>query len=196
LIPFSTFWAKWRRVASKYRNIPLITAVVRLREVVRNKVTASASFGRTESKEGKEAVMKRIRLLVLLSALAIALPIGVLSGIAKAGSTGNSSEIVINENAQYDVLGNVVHVGLRARCPVGLPGTIEVHLTQDPPETTMHAEGTSLVKQVVCDGQNHTVGATIFGANFDAGRAYATAVFLTGGTDADARWIKIIVMPG
>jgi hypothetical protein len=140
--------------------------------------------------------MKRIRLLILLSVLAVALPVGILSGIAKATPSADGSEIVINENAQYDVVGSVVHVGLRARCPVGLPGTIEVNLTQDPPETTMHAEGTNLAKQVVCDGQNHTVGVTIFGANFDAGRAYATAVFLTGGTDKDARWIKIIVMPG
>jgi hypothetical protein len=142
--------------------------------------------------------MKRIRLLVLLSALAIALPFGVISGVAKAGgNTGNSSEIVINQHAQYDVLGNVVHVGLRARCPASpIPGTITVHLEQDPPETTMHAEGDNLVKQVVCDGQNHTVGATIFGANFDAGRAYATAAFLSGGTDTDAKWINIIVMPG
>jgi hypothetical protein len=60
----------------------------------------------------------------------------------------------------------------------------------------MHAEGDSLVKEVVCDGQNHTVGATIFGANFDAGRAYATAAFLAGGTDTDAKWINIVVMPG
>ena len=141
--------------------------------------------------------MKRIRLLVLLSALVIALPLGILSGVAKATGTSNSSEIVINQNSQYDALGGIIHVGLRVRCPASpLTGTISVHVEQDPPETTMHAEGTNLVKQVVCDGQNHTVGATIFGANFDAGRADATAAFVSGGTDTDAKSINIIVMPG
>jgi hypothetical protein len=155
--------------------------------------------------------MKRIRLLVLLSALAIALPVGVLSGIAKAtGSTGSTSSLSINQNAQYDVLGNVIHVGLRARCPVTpdpvtgdpLPGTIHVRVVQDPPESTMHTEGDSLVKQVVCDGQTHTVGATIFDPlfteGFDAGRAYATAdfTFPPSATATAASWINIIVMPG
>jgi hypothetical protein len=142
--------------------------------------------------------VKRIRLLILLSVLAMALPVGLLSGVAKAtGSTGSTSQLSINQNAQFDVLGTIVHVGLRARCPASpLPGTIEVHLTQDPPEATVHAEGDSLVKEVVCDGQTHTVGASVFGANFDAGRAYATATFTFGGTASAASWINIIVMPG
>jgi hypothetical protein len=148
--------------------------------------------------------MKRIRLLILLSVLALILPVGLLSGIAKATGDDGSS-LSINQNAQYDVEGSVVHVGLRARCPfIGtdpitgdpLPGAIDVHLVQDPPETTMHAEGDTIVKQVVCDGQTHTVGATVFGINFDAGRAYATATFTFGGTASAARWINIIVMPG
>jgi hypothetical protein len=148
--------------------------------------------------------MKRIRLLVLLSALAIALPVGILSGVAKAtGSTGSTASLTINQNAQFDVLGNVIHVGLRARCPASnLPGTIHVHVVQDPPETVVHTEGDSLVKEVVCDGQTHTVGATIFNplldvGGFDAGRAYATAEFVAPmGAASDARWINIIVMPG
>jgi hypothetical protein len=140
--------------------------------------------------------MKRIRLLILISALAIALPIGVLSGVAKAGSTGSTSSITINQNAQYDAFGGIVHVGMRVRCPVGPLGTITVTVKQDPPETTFHSEGTNLVKSVVCDGQTHSVGATVLGANFDAGRAYASAAFVSGGAAADARWINIIVMPG
>jgi hypothetical protein len=140
--------------------------------------------------------MKRIRLLILLSVLALALPVGILTGIAKAAPSPDGSEIIINQNAQYDAIGGIIHVGMRVRCPAGLPGTIEVSVKQDPPETAMHAEGTSLAKQVVCDGQNHTVGVTVAGFNFDAGRALATATFLTGGTDADTRWINIIVMPG
>jgi hypothetical protein len=142
--------------------------------------------------------MKRIRLLVLLSVLAVALPVGLLSGIAKAtGSTGATSQISINQNAQYDVEGSVVHVGLRVRCSSPLPGTVNVTLKQDPPETAFHAEGSNLVKEVVCDGQTHSVGTTIYGLGFDAGRAYATAAFTfpTTATATDAKWINIIVMP-
>ena len=140
--------------------------------------------------------MKRVRLLVLLGAIAIALPFGLLPAGATGGG-GATSSLSINQNAQYDVLGDIVHVGLRARCPSSpLPGTILVHLVQDPPETVMHAEGESLVKEVVCDGQTHTVGATVFGANFDAGRAWATADFTFGGSAHAERWINIIVMPG
>jgi hypothetical protein len=141
--------------------------------------------------------MKRIRLLILLSVLAMALPVGILSGVAKAtGSSGATSQLSIDQNAQYDVLGDVVHVGLRARCPASpLPGTILVNLKQYPPETVVYAEGESFVKEVVCDGQTHTVGATVFGANFDEGRALATATFTFGGTGSAQRWINIIVMP-
>jgi hypothetical protein len=140
--------------------------------------------------------MKRIRLLVLLGAIAIALPFGLTSAGATGGD-GSSSSLTINQNAQFDVVGSIVHVGLRARCPASpLPGTIEVHLTQDPPESVVHAEGDSFVKEVVCDGATHSVGASVFGANFDAGRAYATATFTFGGSASAARWVNIIVMPG
>jgi hypothetical protein len=155
--------------------------------------------------------MKRIRLLILLSVLAVALPVGLLAGVAKAaGSTGATSQLSIDQNAQYDALGNLIHVGLRARCPVTpdpvtgepLPGTIHVHVVQYPPESTIQTEGDSVVKQVVCDGQTHTVGATIFDPlfteGFDEGRAYATAEFTfpPSATATAARWINIIVMPG
>lgn len=140
--------------------------------------------------------MKRIRLLILLCALAIALPFGLVSGVAKATGGGATSSLSINQNAQYDVEGSIIHVGLRARCPASpLPGTILVNVKQYPPETVMYAEGESFVKQVVCDGQTHTVGATVFGINFDAGRAYAKATFTFGGTATAQRWINIIVMP-
>ena len=152
--------------------------------------------------------MKRIRLLVLLSILVVALPVGLLTGVAKArGNTGSTSSLSIDQHAQFDILGNVIHVGLKARCPLNrdpitnepLPGTIHVHVVQDPPESATHAEGDSLVKQVVCDGQTRTVGATIFNAlievgAFDEGRAYATAEFISGGAATAERWIDIIVM--
>jgi hypothetical protein len=157
-------------------------------------------------------VVKRIRLLILLSVLAVALPVGLLTGVAKAvGSTGATSQLSINQNAQFDVDGNIIHVGLRARCPVTpapvtgtpLPGTIHVHVVQNPPESTTHTEGDGLVKEVVCDGQTHTVGVSIYDPlitlGFDAGRAFATAEFTfpdsATATTAE-KWINIIVMPG
>ena len=140
--------------------------------------------------------MKRIRLLIVLSALAVALPVGVLSGVAKArGGTEPTSALSIDQLAQYDVDGFIIHVGLRVRCPSSpLFGTIEVTVTQSPPESPGPAVGTSLVKQVVCDGRSHTVGASIHGEGFDEGRAYATAEFLSGGSAKAQRWIDIIVM--
>jgi hypothetical protein len=71
-------------------------------------------------------------------------------------------------------------------------------LEQYPPETVVFADGDNLIKEVVCDGQTHSVGTTIYGANFDAGRAYATAAFTfpTTATATAAKWIDIIVMPG
>jgi hypothetical protein len=141
--------------------------------------------------------MKRIRLLILLSVLAVALPVGLLAGVARAGgSTGSTSSLSIDQHAQYDALGGIIHVGLKARCPASpLPGTILVNVKQYPPETVVYAEGESFVKEIVCDGQTHTVGATVFGANFDEGRALATATFTFGGTGSAQRWINIIVMP-
>ena len=139
--------------------------------------------------------MKRIRLLVLAGAVAVALPFGLTSAGATGG--GSTSSLTINQNAQYDLNGFIIHVGLRARCPSSmLPGTIRVQVVQDPPESTVHAEGDNLVKDVVCDGQTHSVGASITGEGFDAGRAYATATFTSGGSASAAGWINIIVMPG
>jgi hypothetical protein len=153
-------------------------------------------------------MVKRIRLLVLLGAVALALPFGLTSAGATGG--GSASSLSINQNAQYDAFGGIIHVGLRARCPfIGtdpvtgdpIPGTIQVHVEQDPPESVGHAEGDAFVKEVVCDGQTHTVGATILNPvpfGFDAGRAYATAAFTfpPTATATAARWINIIVMPG
>jgi hypothetical protein len=150
--------------------------------------------------------MKRIRLLILISILAVALPVGILSGVAKAtGTTGTRTSLTINQNAQFDLVGSIIHVGLRASCPpLGtdpitnqpIPGSIHVHVVQDPPETAMHAEADAVVKQVVCDGQVHSVGVSLLGEGFDAGRANATAEFVypVGGATAQ-KWIDIIVMP-
>jgi hypothetical protein len=139
--------------------------------------------------------MKRFRLLVLLGVIAVALPFGLLSGVAK--DTGDGSSISINQNAQFDTFGFQVHVGLRVRCPASsMPGTIDVRVEQWPPETVAYAVGDSVVKDVVCDGQTHSVAASVGGEGFDAGRAKATATFTFGGSASAERWINIIPMPG
>jgi hypothetical protein len=150
--------------------------------------------------------MKRIRLLILLSVLALVLPVGLLSGVAKAG--GSTDQVSINRNAQYDLLGGIIHVGLKVRCaPQSNFGVVTVHVTQDPPESPLPASGDGLNGGVVCDGQSHDVGVSVFvdGTEgfgpFDAGTAQATAELIPNPapptvTARAVRTITIIVMPG
>jgi hypothetical protein len=162
--------------------------------------------------------MKRIRLLILLSVLAVALPVGLLSGPAGAAG-GSPNQVSINRNAQFDLLGGILHVGLRVRCaPQPTFGFVEVHVKQEPPESPLPARGDGFNAGVVCDGQTHDVGVSVFVTAvdedpgfgpFDAGTAYATAtLFPTDPTEIPpppnpvqptataAKTITIIVMPG
>jgi hypothetical protein len=141
--------------------------------------------------------MKRIRLLVLLSALAVALPVGVLAGVAKAtGPTGSS--VTIEEFADYDAAGLVLDVGLYVRCYGGVNGEVLVTVEQSPPETPYPIGFASGPQSVVCDGKTHRVGVTIvaLAPGFDAGRALATAtLFVPNQPDVTAkRWITIVVV--
>ena len=144
--------------------------------------------------------MKRIRLLVVIGVVAVALPLGLLQGVA--GATGGSgttpTAVSIQPKAQFDDDGVFLHVGLSVRCaPSPLPGLVKVQVDQYPPEspTEVHGFGSN---DVVCDGRSHTVGVTLGGFKFDAGRAYATAtVFPPSGPEATAaRWIDITVQVG
>jgi hypothetical protein len=49
---------------------------------------------------------------------------------------------------------------------------------------------------VVCDNHTHSVGVTVGGMGFDAGKAWATADLTTasGGKAHAERWITIIVV--
>ena len=152
--------------------------------------------------------MKRIRLLILLVVLAVALPIGIISGTAKA--TGSADQVSINRNAQYDILGGIIHVGLRVRCaPQPNFGLVTVHVAQNPPESPLPANGDGFNAGVVCDGQTHDVGVSVTvdgaGGPFDAGTALATAELIPDPVDPPApptvtasavKTITIIVMPG
>lgn len=123
--------------------------------------------------------MKRIIITALAATLMFSLmPTGVA---AATGGSGSKNEITIQRDAQYDILGSIIHVGLNVKCqssPLGLPGQVEVMVTQEPPETPYPISIGSGLQNVVCDGKTHTVGVSIFGEGFDAGRAQASAILL------------------
>jgi hypothetical protein len=120
--------------------------------------------------------MKRIRLLVLATAIAAALPFGLTAANA-TGSTGSTNSVSIDQYADYDVQGSNIDVKLYVRCT----GTTiaEVELKQAPPQTGSPATAAVGANPfVVCDGQTHSVGVSLIGAGFDVGWATATAKLL------------------
>jgi hypothetical protein len=143
--------------------------------------------------------VKRIRLLILLSIVAVALPLGLFAGVAKAQPA--TADVSIEPNAQYDIVGSILHVEVRATCTGG-KGAVVVEVTQSPPETPYPVAFGSGPNSVVCDGQAHEAGVTIFGEGFDAGTALATATLTvvdpttleTLATDTDQRSININVV--
>jgi hypothetical protein len=137
--------------------------------------------------------MKRIRLLILLSVLAVALPVGLLAGVAKAtGSSGTS--VSISQTADFNFAGTQLDVNLLVRCSGGI-GLANVTVNQPHPETGFPATtGDGFNPDVVCDGRTHSVGVTLIGAVYDPGRAYAIADVTSPGGSAHAeKWITIKV---
>jgi hypothetical protein len=162
------------------------------------KVRALALSGPTGSKEGDRKVMKRIRLLILLGMVAVALPLGLLQGVAKATSsskttTTTATSVTISQFADFNTYGAQLDVNLLVRCTGG-SGTANVTVKQTTPETADPlAEGTGF-SFVVCDGQTHSVGVTVTGGVFDPGKAYATAdVTAPSGPAHTVKWITIFV---
>jgi hypothetical protein len=138
--------------------------------------------------------MKRLRLLVVLGAVAVALPLGLTTAKATGGSSGSVS---IVSPAQYNFEGTYITVQLYVSCrPAGLIKTGVVNLTvdQEYPETPVPtgAHGTFFA-DVVCDGRSRAVGVTVPVGPFDAGKAFATAVLTppSGSTVKASRWIQI-----
>jgi hypothetical protein len=136
--------------------------------------------------------MKRIRLLVLVGAVAVALPLG----LSTARATGTTTSVTIHEQADYDAAGFVVDVGLNVRCYGGVNGLVDVTVEQFPPETPYPMGFASGPQSVVCDGKSHTVGITLVGPGFDAGRAKATATLTVPPsvepTATTTRWITLV----
>jgi hypothetical protein len=140
--------------------------------------------------DGRNSV-KRIRLLVLLGAVAIALPFGVKS-VGATGTSGNS--VYIHDKAQYELGGTHIEVGLTVTCYGGGLRTVEVEVTQKYPETP-YPQGAFGVgaQNVVCDGRARYVAVTVPLGLFDAGWAFAKAVLNPLSPTAKAsRWILIV----
>jgi hypothetical protein len=142
--------------------------------------------------------MKRIRLLVVLGAVAIALPLGLTTAKAVGTTGGSSSSVSIVSPAQYNFEGTYITVQLYVRCqPAGVVGTGVVHLTvdQEYPETPVltGAHGTFFA-DVVCDGRSRAVGVTVPVGPYDAGKALAAAELVppSGSTVETSRWIQIV----
>jgi hypothetical protein len=143
--------------------------------------------------------MKRIRLLILLGMVAVALPLGLLQGMAKAtGSSGTTNSVSINQYADYDFMGTNLDVGLIVNCtgtPTDNSGAVVVRVDQKPPETPYPFGAGSGPQIVVCDGRSRSVAVTIDGFGFDAGKAYATATLTSPtGTATATRQIQIRVV--
>ena len=122
--------------------------------------------------------MKPIRLLVVLGAVAVALPLGLATAKA-TGSTGGTgtASVSIDPYADFDTFGTNIDVKLYVRCTGAT--VAEVTLKQSPPETGSPVTvGVGSNPLVVCDGNTHSVGVTIGGAGFDTGYAKATATLL------------------
>jgi hypothetical protein len=116
--------------------------------------------------------VKRIRMLCLLSILAVALSIGLVQGAAKADAGG--PQVIIQQDASYILASSVIDVGLDVKCQGG-SGEVVVNVTQSPPETPYPVGAGSGPSPVVCDGQMHAVAVTVTGFGFNAGTAWATA---------------------
>ena len=138
--------------------------------------------------------MKRIRMLTVLGMLAVALPIGLLPGVAKADDGG--PQVTIQQYASYILASSVINVGLDVKCQGG-SGEVVVNVSQSPPETPYPVGAGSGPSPVVCDGQTHPVAVTVSGFGFNAGDAFATADLTIGSPTVVAhaqRSIEIVVV--
>ena len=137
--------------------------------------------------------MKRIRMLVLAGAMAVALPFG----LATAGATGDSgtptTSVSIKATADYDAAGAAVDVGLYVRC-YGGSGAVVVDLEQSPPETPYPMQFHSGSQLVVCDGQTRSVAVTLGGFGGDAGRAKVTATLTSQVTKVTKAWRYVTIV--
>jgi hypothetical protein len=138
--------------------------------------------------------VKRIRLLLLLGMVTVALPLALVPGVAQA--TGTS--VSISQTADFNTFGTQLDVNLLVRCTsVDGMGVAQVTVNQQTPETGVpDTTGTGFNPAVVCDGNTHSVGVTVVGVVYDPGKAYAIADVTTVGGSGPGhaeKWITIQV---
>jgi hypothetical protein len=137
--------------------------------------------------------MKRLRLLVMLGVVAVALPLGLTAAHATGGGS-SANEVTIQQYVDYDFAGTQLDVGLYVRCSGG-SGSVIVNVSQSPPQTPYPVGAGSGPQFVVCDNHTHAVGVTITGFGFDAGTAKATAdLTAPSGSKHAERWVTIVVV--
>ena len=146
--------------------------------------------------------MKRIRLLVLIGAVAVALPLGLTTAKATGGSPANSVDI--HYDVQYDFNGTIAHLDLSVRCKdvgLGVPlgnGHLTGSISQQPPQTPYPVTYTFGIAEAVCDNRTHAVGLTVQGEGLDTGLAKATVTLTppAGGGSAVTRTetVNIVAM--
>ncbi|HEV2241656.1 MAG TPA: hypothetical protein VGR98_11490 [Streptosporangiaceae bacterium] len=137
--------------------------------------------------------MKGIRVLTVFGVLAVALPVGLLSGVAQAD---DSPQVTIQQYASYIEATSVINVGLDVKCHGG-SGEVVVNVTQSPPETPYPVGAGSVPSPVVCDAETRPVAVTVFGFGFNLGDAFATADLSIGSPTVvahDQRSIEIVVV--
>jgi len=121
--------------------------------------------------------MRRIRHAVFLI-----LPLLLLVGLAGPVAATGRNAIEIQRDAQYNLQGSELEVGLFVTCRSGTikgePGQVVVDVSQSPPETPAPVTFGSGLNNVVCDGKPHYATLSVFGAGFDGGRAHATATLI------------------
>jgi len=117
------------------------------------------------------------RALIGAAATAVAATASVLvpHTAGATGSTGSTTEIVINSKVDYDNAGATLDLGGFAKCKGTLnQGAISGSVSQSPPATPYPVSFSTGDSLVVCDGQWHSFALTVLGAGYDAGPAKAT----------------------
>lgn len=119
--------------------------------------------------------MKKLVVGAAVAAAAIAVPLAVAPSMSGATGGSPSTEISINDKADYDFQGTTLDLSGKAKCTgTGGQGMVSASVSQAPPETPFPITLSTGDNLIVCDGQWHSFGLTILGAGYDVGRAKAT----------------------
>ncbi|MFL6130156.1 MAG: hypothetical protein ACJ73E_13970 [Mycobacteriales bacterium] len=129
------------------------------------------------------------------AALAAATSVVLVPSAAEAGGGTGGSSVSINQYADFNFNGTQLDLGLQVSC-TGATGVVNVSVDQPYPDSPdpLGAHGTG-VMDVVCDGRTHSVGVTVVGVVYDAGKATVTATLTApSGTKTVSRQVVVKVV--